>query len=354
MINPQWLYRMNQILRERALYRVHQSILIAVSGGQDSMLLATMFYHLQGAWQWRLSLVYCDHQWHHGSKAQAQHVARFTSSLGLVGYTCLPVMPISSEGEARSWRYAIMEHVAYFHPCNAISLGHNATDRIETMLANCFRGTGLEGMQALNWHRSLPGQIQIPFRLKSMCLTTVYQRVTYRWHFHNIQIHTQYPLYLVRPLLCMTREQIRKQVNKANIPVSHDPTNCILSFRRNRIRHQLLPYLRKYFNPRIDASLSILAENVDADVRYLNALINSLYTANGMSLPLWRSFPINLQRRLLKKLLGTAIPTAYSFDTLEKVRGQLTQTIPPPYTITLTPNRRLVINNNIIQIQSVA
>lgn len=354
MITPQWLYRMNQILRERALYKLQQSILIAVSGGQDSMLLATMLYRLQEAWQWRLSLVYCDHQWHHGSKAQAQHVARFTSSLGLVGYTCLPVTPISSEVEARSWRYAIMEHVACFHAYNAISLGHNATDRIETMLANCFRGTGLEGMKALNWHRSLPGTIQIPFRLKSIGFTAVYQPVIYRWHFSNIKIHTQSSLYLVRPLLFMTREQIRMQVNQANIPVSHDATNCLLSFRRNRIRHQLLPYLRKYFNPRIDASLSVLAENVDADGRFLNALVSNLYSSNGMPFPLWRSFPISLQRRLLKKLLGTAIPTASSFDTLENVRRQLSQVITSPYAIALSPTRRLLVMNNIIQIQSIA
>jgi len=137
------------------LLQTHQKILIAVSGGQDSLCLLTILFHLRRKWHWNLAIIHCDHRWNHHSKGQAEHVAYLSRNLQISYYEGITIESVQQESKARNWRYTIMQTIAIANNYTAILTGHQACDRIETLLYNVTRGSGLHGLQSIKWKRSL-------------------------------------------------------------------------------------------------------------------------------------------------------------------------------------------------------
>ena len=125
-------------------------------------------------------------------------------------------------------------------------------------------------------------------------------------------------LQLIRPLLSMTRTELSYLIHQWQLCIWTDLTNRSLEMRRNRIRYQLLPYVRHYFNPQVDRALASWAEIVHAESVYLEALAacirlrSQIIMAGNTQSPDWMALdaellgalPIALQRRILKQLLS--------------------------------------------------
>jgi tRNA(Ile)-lysidine synthase len=99
-----------------------------------------------------------------------------------------------------------------------------------------------------------------------------YQRYLSSSQFFYFQKRKQ--LYLIRPLLEITRTEIRNILNVWNFPSWPDVSNKELRIRRNRIRHRLIPYIRIHYNPNIDQTLVRWAEIVQSETLYLEQLTN--------------------------------------------------------------------------------
>jgi tRNA(Ile)-lysidine synthase len=284
-------------MRSRHLFERNQRLLVAVSGGQDSLCLIKLLLDLQSKWGWDLGIAHCDHRWRSDSEANAHHVENLAKTWGTSFYLETAKESINSEAAARDWRYQALSAIAQANNYQYIVTGHTASDRAETLLYNLIRGTGADGLQALTWQRPLTTGIM-----------------------------------LVRPLLEITRTQTEQFCQEFKLPIWEDSTNQDLQYARNRIRQELLPYLRENFNPQVESALAQTAELLQAEVEYLEKAAQELREkAMGIgheedplvSLRLNRRVlqkaPLALQRRVMRQVLQQILTDAASFEHIEKL-----------------------------------
>lgn len=294
--------KIHRTIRARHLLEPKQRILVAVSGGQDSLCLIKLLLDLQSKWDWHLGIAHCDHRWRQDSQANAQHVANLAQTWNTTFYlqTASEDLTINSEAKARNWRYQVLTDIACKHDYSCIVTGHTASDRAETLLYNLMRGSGADGLQALNWQRPLDGDIM-----------------------------------LVRPLLETTRTQTAQFCQDFQLPVWEDSTNQDLRYTRNQIRQELIPYLRENFNPQVESALFQTAELLQAEVEYLEKAareirkqVELVNPENSDFLQLNRRIlnkaPLALQRRVMRQILQQIMPSAPSFEHIEKLTGLIT------------------------------
>ncbi len=291
--------KVHQTLRQRQLLSPNDRILIAVSGGQDSLCLAKLLLDLRRLWHWQLAIAHCDHRWRPDSTANAEYVAQLAHSWDLPFHLATAEKAARSEASARQWRYQVLEAIATEHNYGTIVLGHTQSDRAETLLFNLLRGTGADGLQALTWQRKLSDRIQ-----------------------------------LVRPLLEVTRSQTEAFCQKAEIFIWEDATNQDVKYARNRIRKELIPYLRTHFNPQVEQQIAQTAELLRAEVEYLEIIARELLEQclpqNGQKVnrnlekkmvnrrEIVRA-PLAIQRRVMRKWLQEVLPANPNFEQIEKL-----------------------------------
>jgi tRNA(Ile)-lysidine synthase len=292
--------KIHRTIRSRHLFERNQRLLIAVSGGQDSLCLIKLVLDLQSKWGWHLGIAHCDHRWRSDSEANAKHVENLAKTWGISFYLETANKPINSEATARDWRYQALSAIAQANNYQYIVTGHTASDRAETLLYNLIRGTGADGLQALTWQRPLTTEIM-----------------------------------LVRPLLEITRSQTEQFCQEFKLPIWEDSTNQDLQYARNRIRQELLPYLRDNFNPQVESALAQTAELLQAEVEYLEKAAQELrHGALGIGdeedplTPLFplrlnrrvlQKAPLALQRRVMRQVLQQILTDAPSFEHIEKL-----------------------------------
>lgn len=286
--------KIHQTIRTRHLCDKNHRLLIAVSGGQDSLCLSKLLLDLQPKWNWHLGIAHCDHRWRSDSQANAQHVENLARNWNVSFYLKIAEISVKTENAARHWRYQSLTAIAQEHEYNCVVTGHTASDRAETLLYNLMRGTGADGMQALTWQRPLTDNI-----------------------------------YLVRPLLETTRSTTGQFCQELQLPIWEDITNQDVKYARNRIRHQLLPYLQANFNPQVESALAQTAELLQAEVEYLQQLADQLYgdvVAESPDPIPWKihrrqlqTAPIALQRRVMRQVLKKILPCAPNFEHIEKL-----------------------------------
>ncbi|MGV0108588.1 tRNA lysidine(34) synthetase TilS [Nostoc sp. DSM 114167] len=291
--------KIHRTIRSRHLFERNQRLLIAVSGGQDSLCLIKLLLDLQSKWGWDLGIAHCDHRWRSDSEANANHVENLAKTWGISFYLETANKPINSEATARDWRYQALSAIAQVNNYQYIVTGHTKSDRAETLLYNLIRGTGADGLQALTWQRPLTTGIV-----------------------------------LVRPLLEITRKQTEQFCQEFKLPIWEDSTNQNLQYARNRIRQELLPYLRDNFNPQVESALAQTAELLQAEVEYLEKAAQQLRDrALGVkheedSLTVFplrlnrrelQKAPLALQRRVMRQILQQILTDAPSFEHIEKL-----------------------------------
>ncbi|NEP60438.1 MAG: tRNA lysidine(34) synthetase TilS, partial [Symploca sp. SIO2G7] len=199
------------------------------------------------------------------------------------------------EAAARSWRYGVFARLARTHGYDHVVTGHTASDRAETLLYNLIRGSGADGLQALSWQRSLAENTQ--------------------------------KIYVTRPILQLTRQETGEFCRGLEIPVWYDSSNDDLQYRRNRIRQELMPYVRSHFNPSVETVLAQTAEILTAEVAYLDSQTNRLYSeivhplADGWCLDraVFRQTPLALQRRVARRLLQLVLSKQTTFEHINKL-----------------------------------
>lgn len=317
--------RLSKTIRERNLFRPGEKILVAVSGGQDSVILLQMLANLREQWGWDLGVAHCDHRWSSSSLKQGAHVAQIAASLRVKYYQAVTTSPIPGEGVARTWRYSILERIALRHGYSSIATAHTASDRVETLLYNLFRGSGLHGLQSLTWKRVLSPSLALSHRRAFTATDVVSALATEEG---TVELGSS-EIALVRPLLGFTRTELREYCDLLGLPLWPDPSNMSLEIDRNRIRHELLPYLRENFNDSVDKSLARCAEILHAEQQYLDRVCESILRkaetgdADGKQLDIvvLQSLPVALQRRVVKQFVEDFTGRSLGFDHVERLRA---------------------------------
>ena len=142
---------LQHLVNEKKLLISNQSIVLAVSGGQDSICLFFIFLQLKTQWSWNFSLLYCNHLWQKDSFYTMSHLFKLAYLLNVRIYLTITLQKILTEQKARNWRFLTFQRITQFYFLSGIVTGHSKSDRIETGLFNIFRGSGTKGVTSLDW-----------------------------------------------------------------------------------------------------------------------------------------------------------------------------------------------------------
>lgn len=277
--------RVLQFIRENHLIEGRQ-LLVAVSGGPDSVCLLHLLVKLQKKLDIKLHIAHLDHRLRGAeSEADAYYVSQLASQLGLSAtFGACDVKAyqasrrLSPEEAAREARYDFLAEVAESIGADRVAVGHTADDNVETVLMHLIRGSGTTGLRGL-------------------------QPVS-RWRSSG------HSLTIIRPLLAVSRQETADYCRSCQLEPRTDSSNLSLSPLRNRIRQQLLPLLESY-NPRIKEALSRTAHLAGDDLAYLEQagfrLMSGLVKRDGEAIVLpkeaFLALPVSLQRHLLRKVI---------------------------------------------------
>ncbi len=218
-----WIDRVRRVLRHWRDAGLDPAWVVAVSGGSDSVGLLRVLHRLGPGLGLRLTVAHLDHGVRgESARADAGFVASLAEALGLpfdLG-EWRPTRPGHFEADARTARYAWLAEVARARGASVVAVGHTCDDQAETILHRIVRGTGLRGLAGMPARRPLNDG-----------------------------------LVLVRPLLNVSRLEIRAHLGEIGQPFRDDASNIDLSRTRARIRNDLLPRLAAEYNPRVAEAL---------------------------------------------------------------------------------------------------
>jgi len=215
------------------------NVAVAVSGGPDSVALLHAIHKLKqrAGGRGALFVAHYNHGWRGAeSDADEEFVKRLSATWGL---SCVCGRPsaargMSSEESARNLRYGFLVAAANERGARYLATGHTADDQAETVLHHLFRGTGLRGLAGMP-----------PYRRLSESLT------------------------LIRPFLFTRRQTLLDYLRRHRLDFRQDVTNADTRFRRNWIRHELLPKIeREYRSSAADAicRLATSVQRLQADI----------------------------------------------------------------------------------------
>jgi len=217
-------------IRSDGLLSAGQTVLVACSGGADSTFLTLVMQRLAQHMGLTCVVAHVDHGLRSDSGKDAQWVREFARGLGLECLVERVAVEGAGEEAARNARLSALERLADRVGADVVALGHHADDQAETILMRMIRGTGFRGLAAMASRRGR----------------------------------------FVRPLLDLRRDEIEAALADSGTRFVEDATNVSSDFFRNRVRAEMLPWMRGE-NPAIVESLAGLARNVRADLDAFDA-----------------------------------------------------------------------------------
>jgi tRNA(Ile)-lysidine synthase len=216
------LRQFNTFIHKNNLYGVHHRLLVTVSGGVDSVVLADLVSRTGCPW----GIAHCNFNLRgQESDQDEQFVAQLASKYQVHCFSrtfstaeYARVQGISVQMAARELRYEWFEEIRQSHGFDFIATAHHRDDVVETILINLIRGTGIKGIQGI---RPVNGA-------------------------------------LIRPLLFASRAEIEAYAKSKKLPFRVDSSNSETKYLRNRIRLEIIPLLHS-LNPSFDESVIELA-----------------------------------------------------------------------------------------------
>lgn len=305
------------LLRQPSLLPRGASLLLAVSGGQDSMAMTGLLRDLRSLHQWQLHLWHGDHGWREESRSQAQELADWARGQGLtllVDRADGPLATGNREAAARRWRYGCLRHHALRLGCRHVLTAHTATDRAETVLLHLARGSHRRGLASLRSRLPLAAVLEPeqgaghtpddtipplagePREPRCGATGTASPAECAPSGFAPLRSESAAPptLWLVRPLQIFSRQDTARLCAQQGWPIWWDRGNDQLTFSRNRIRAQVLPVLEA-LHPGADRRISDQAERLAAELEQQEELLT-------LALAPLRIGPAVLDRRRLLQL----------------------------------------------------
>ena len=285
--------RVGKVMTARRLVARGGALLVAVSGGADSMVLLAVVQRLTEQNAWRLGVAHFNHRLRGAeSDADAALVRSVAEQQGL------PLFEESwrheedsrvgrhgKEMAARLARHEFLARAAAQFGGHTVALAHHADDQAELFFLRLFRGSGGEGLGGMAWANASPVAAGVR---------------------------------LVRPLLSETRAELRAFAAQHGIAFREDASNADRAHDRNRIRHELLPLLAREFEPAIAAVVGRAMEIVGADAEFARAAGEKWLVARRRAA--FAKLPTALQRQVVRLQLR-ALGVEAEFDLIEQLRG---------------------------------
>lgn len=269
------------------------TILLALSGGKDSVVLLDILSAFQKIKNYRVVICHFNH----GVRGEmADRDEKFCRKISLqYGYSFYSEKEnmdeyarknhLSKEDAGRQLRYRFFYRVAEQFPCCKIATAHHKNDHAETILMNLFRGCGLNGLEGISRQTGM----------------------------------------IIRPLLCLTRLEIETCIQRYQLEYIEDQTNAETAYRRNKVRLELLPLIEASYAPNIIETLDRFSTIIHDENQYLESISENAFqqcvSKNHMNIEVFSRYHIALQRRIIRlwinNLYGTVKDlTFYDVDEI--------------------------------------
>ena len=285
-------------IEAHAMLSQGDKVIVAVSGGADSMALLFALFQLCSVYNLTLAVAHVNHQLR-GEEAErdALFVEQQAIHLGLPYYqtrvdvkTLQHSSRMSLQHAAREGRYHFFHALYQTLGATRVALGHTADDQAETLLMRLLRGSGPTGLAGIP-------AVRLPF---------------------------------IRPLIAVSRHTIHSYLQAESLPWVEDSSNTHPVYLRNRVRLDLLPKLQQY-NPQIVRRLTELADMLRADSQVLEQQVDEWAMPTlgwqgsnraEIRCGLFGTAPLAIQRRLLRRVIETlsSTPETVSFRHIEDLR----------------------------------
>ena len=279
-----FVQQMHHFILQHKMIENGETVLVAVSGGADSLALLYGLHALHTQLNCRFHVVHLNHCLRPDADADADFVQQHASLLAVPCTVRRAEVPrlvkqwkLSVEAAGRRARYQFYEAVCMEVGAAKVALGHHQDDTAETVLMNLIRGSGATGLKGI-----------APVR--------------------DIKI--------IRPLAGFTRQHIKVFLTSIGVTPQHDSSNTDRRYLRNRIRHALIPLLESDYNPNIRIGLNRTADVLTAESEYLDTITQAVFetcripdtAAPPNSIVLdrtkFREYHIALQRRILRQSIS--------------------------------------------------
>jgi tRNA(Ile)-lysidine synthase len=290
------LEAVDQNIRARGLFQRGQKILVAVSGGVDSIVLLRLLHELSRNHKWKLTVAHLNHQLRgRSSDADERLVTQTAKAMRLpMAVERADVKQraktsgVSLEMAAREARHNFLARTAVRLRIPTVAMAHHADDRVELFFLRLLRGAGTEGLSGMKWRNPSP------FAPDGASLD------------------------LVRPLLDQAKQSLRNYAIQEKVKFREDASNKSQDILRNRIRHELLPLLRKKYQPALDRVISQLMEIMSAEFE-LNQKAMLKWIAKAAYQKNFDQLPVAVQRRVMQTQLRR-FKIAADFRLIESLR----------------------------------
>jgi len=300
------LERVTSSFRERNLIERAERLLVGVSGGLDSMVLLHLLHKMATLAGWKLSVAHFNHQLRgRASDADEQLVRRTATAFGLQCEVergdvkgLAKLRGISVEMAARELRHQFLAHTARRLKCSTIATAHHADDQVELFFLRLLRGAGSEGLGGMKW--SSPSPVSKSVRL-------------------------------IRPLLAVSKADLENYARENKIHFREDASNASRDILRNRVRHELLPLLRKRFQPALNQTVLRAMELVGAEAEAGNMAARA-WLAKAPRQKAFVRLPVAEQRQVIQLQL-LRLKVLADFDLIEALR------LRPGCAVSINPQR---------------
>ena len=291
-------------IQKHGLLRPGDRVLIAVSGGADSVALAYSLHFLRKQFRVSIALAHLNHGIRgHAADQDAHFVKELAWRLGL---RCaqrkvdVPGMArhrgVSLEMAAREARYVFLERTAREVRANCIATAHTADDQVETVFLKLARGAGPQGISGIPYCAERRG------------------------------------IRIIRPCRDVTHPEAVRFLSRHGLIWREDKSNRDMTFLRNRIRHQILPLLESRLNPQIRRAILRAAELLREENEWLDSIARGLWNEcierakrNELNVEKLNRLPLAARRRVLRLWLvsGGADADQLGFETIENIERLL-------------------------------
>ena len=238
----------NNVLKTILKYQMISNgdkIVVAVSGGPDSMALLNTLYNLREQLKCKLYVAHVNHMIRAVADDETEYVKEFCKNKDISFYMkkvnvlkLAQEQKISTEEAGRNERYNFFEEIYNMVDANKIAIAHNANDNAETVLMNIIRGTGISGLKGIE-----------PIRFNKY----------------------------IRPLIETQRKDIENYCKDNFLNPKYDESNKENIYTRNKVRNILIPLIKEEFNPNIIQAINRLSDLASDENRYIDNLVEENY-----------------------------------------------------------------------------
>lgn len=260
---------------DHKLLEAGEKVVVSVSGGIDSMVMLDMLVRLSGTMKFDMTVAHANHGLRGKASDADEALVRETAARLKILCNVERLAPPKKENvqnAARTLRQGFLKRIAKKHGASVVYLGHHLGDQAETILLHLIRGSSLAGLRGMS-STSYLGELR-----------------------------------LVRPMLFASRADIEEYATKRSIAFREDATNVKTCYRRNEIRHTLMPLIRE-LNPRIETRLAFMAELIAEDDDALEAIAEAFFNETlvseakdqiSLSRKSYLTMPAAIRRRMLR------------------------------------------------------